>query len=472
MEKKAFVKSIQECRRKLNIAAFLQLWIFALGVGALVGTIFQIVAFCVPFYQANFYSLLAILLGTVCAVAAVMLRRKSMKQAALFMDSFGFQERIITAYEHLEEEGELVLLQRKDAMARLERYKDRIKVSFMPDWRKCVLTGGMLALMCVLMLLPSDRKEQAKELHLLKQEAKTKEEEIEEVLEGLEELQKYEELTPEQLAELQEMMESLQSSMQEYEQVTSPEALAAANQKLDYKYNNMGEQLSNMASMLQNGAAASPQSQQAMQNMSNQMQQLGGNTAGGNNSLASNQNGNNSGNNGQQNNGQSGNQQGNGQSGNNQKGQNGQNGQNGQSGNSQNNGQNGGQNGQGNNQSGGAQGNGQNGQGNGEGSNQGNSQGTGSGSGSGRGEGGGSAPHDYVSIPNEIADSGNLTGNAGNHDNSEYFRAPNGLNWEGTHVSYESVIGSYEQNAYEGIAAGKYPSGMEDVIKDYFASFN
>jgi hypothetical protein len=46
------------------------------------------------------------------------------------------------------------------------------------------------------------------------------------------------------------------------------------------------------------------------------------------------------------------------------------------------------------------------------------------------------------------------------------------LAWEGSHVSYESVIGSYTENAYEGIQQGKYPSGMEDVIKDYFGSLN
>ena len=28
------------------------------------------------------------------------------------------------------------------------------------------------------------------------------------------------------------------------------------------------------------------------------------------------------------------------------------------------------------------------------------------------------------------------------------------------------------ENAYEGIATGRYPSGMENVIKEYFASFN
>ena len=46
------------------------------------------------------------------------------------------------------------------------------------------------------------------------------------------------------------------------------------------------------------------------------------------------------------------------------------------------------------------------------------------------------------------------------------------MSWEGEHVSHESVIGSYEQNAYEGISQGRYPSGMEDIIKDYFSSFN
>lgn len=472
MDKKAFVKRIQFFRSKLNIALFLQIWIFALGVGALVGIIFQIIAFCVPFYYANFYSVLAVLLGTVCALAAVCFRRKTMKQAALYMDSFGFQERIVTAYEHLEEEGDMVLLQRKDAMERLNKKQDEIEVKFLPGWRKMAFTVGVLVVMCVLMLMPSDMKKQAKELHLVKEEALEKEKELEEVLEGLEELTRQDELTPEQLAELQEMMESLQSSMQEYKQVTSPESLANANQKLDYKYNNMSEQLGNMANMLQNSSTVSPQSLQAMQNMANQMQQNSNNPSKGNTSLAGNQNqgsnnngnnnSNNNGNNNQQNSGQNGNQQNSGQSGNNQSGQNG---------NNQNNGQNGGQNGQGNNQSGNSQGNGQ---GSGQGSGQGNEPGSGNGEGSGggRGEGSSSAPHDYVSIPNKIADSGNLTGNATNQENSDYFRAQNGLSWEGTHVSYETVIGSYEQNAYEGIAAGKYPSGMEDVIKEYFASFN
>ena len=69
-------------------------------------------------------------------------------------------------------------------------------------------------------------------------------------------------------------------------------------------------------------------------------------------------------------------------------------------------------------------------------------------------------------------DAGNLNGSANGHENSDFFRTQNGISWEGNHVSHEAVMGTYEQKAYEGIAAGRYPSGMEEVIKEYFASFN
>ena len=77
-----------------------------------------------------------------------------------------------------------------------------------------------------------------------------------------------------------------------------------------------------------------------------------------------------------------------------------------------------------------------------------------------------------MSIPNQVGEDESLPGASTDPDASKFFRAPTGLGWEGEHVSPDAVIGSYEQSAYEGIAAGKYPSGMEDVIKNYFASFN
>lgn len=453
MERKEFLRSIQTCRGKLNRAELIKNLVFSFCVGAGVGILFQIVAFVVPFYWANCYSLMALVVGALTAIIISFCKRKSLYQAALYMDSFGFRERIVTAYEHLDEEGEMVGLQREDAMKQLQAHKERIKVPLLKSRKALSIMCLLLLTMVVMMFIPSEMKKQAAELHMVREEAKEKEQELEEVLEEMEELAQ-ESLTPEQLAALQEMMESLQSSMQEYQNAESMEMVETANQKLDYKYDNMQQQLADMSALMQSGANISPQSIQAMQEMAERLQELGENPGmNGTPSLAGNQ-------------GQNGEQSGNDQNGENSNGQE-QNQGNSPNGNGQGQGTENGQGGGAGNGQGQGQGNGQ---GNGQG--QGNSPGNGAGGGNGRGEGSASTPHDYVSIPNEIMDSGNLTGVANGHEDSDFFRTQNGFSWEGNHVSHEAVIGSYEQNAYEGIAAGKYPSGMEEVIKEYFASFN
>lgn len=458
MEQKEFLKRINECRRRLNLSGFLNKAVFALCVGAGAGILFQAVALITPLYYANLYTGLALLLAVIAAVAAACVKRIGMKQAALAMDGFGFGERIITAYEHLGEDGVLIKLQREDAMRKLDANKEKIRIPLLPSWKKNVVFLGLSAILIGLALTPSVAKDRAIELHKIREEARDKAEEIEDAVEELKQLMQ-EDLAPEQQASIQEMIESLESSISEFQQASSTEAMSAAGNKLNYKYNDVSSQLSELAKSLENGAEVSAVTAQSMQAMAKKMQEMSGMESSGGNSLAYNNQG----------------------SGDGQGGESGQGGENNQNGGDSQNGNNGqgdgaGQNGQGSGdgqgsedgQSGGDGSGGENGQGS-------NGQGSGSGdggSGSGRGTGGSDTPHDYVSVPNDIADSENLTGSSVDHDASEFFRAPNGLSWEGEHISHEAVIGSYEQNAYEGIAAGKYPSGMEDVIKEYFSSFN
>lgn len=444
MEQKEFLEMIRACRKRLNLAGFLQKMVLGMGIGAVAGILFQVISLITPLYYANVYMGIALLLAGLSAAVVAYIKRSTMARTALVMDGFGFQERVITAYENLQAEGSMYALQRADAIRQLKAHKDRIRIPLMPSRKSVLLTAGLLVVMVALVFVPSSVREQAKALHAIRQEAAQKQEEIEAVLEEMEQLNQ-QDLTAEQQADLQEMMSSLQSSVEEYQQASSAEALQAAGQKLTYKYENMSEQLGGLAQSLENGGA-SPMTAEAMQAMADKLQQMSGSQ--GTSQMASGQNGQNGG-------GQSGNQSGqNGHTGSGQGGQSGD-GQNGQGGDGQ-----GGQ--------GGQNGNGENGSGSGGDAN----NGSGNGTGNGRGTGSANVERDYVSVPNAIADTGNLNGSASDHDNSDYFIAPNGLSWEGTHVSHEAVIGSYEQNAYEGIAAGQYPSGMEDVIKEYFASFN
>lgn len=456
MGQKEFVKMIQLCRSRLNMAEFLQKLVAALKIGAAAGILIQLLSFAVPLYYAGLYAGLSLLLVAATAVFMALIRRRTMEQAALVMDSFGFDERIVTAYGSLDKEGPLVELQRADAMRQLGEHPDRIRIALLPPWKKTASAAGLITVLLLLALMPSDMKERAKELHSVKEEARDKTEGIEEIVEALEQLGQDEAMTPEQQAALQEMIQTLQISQEEYQQASTAEMMKAASQKLEYRYEQMGSQLAGLAQSLRDGAAVSSVTAESMQALSRKMQEMGGaELAHGNtgqpgkdngDSIGDNNSGGNDGKNGQ--NGQPGSA---GSS-----GQNGNNGQNGNSGQNGNNGQNG---------SNGADGDGGQSGNNGAGGHNG-------GAGDGRGTGSADTPHDYVSIPNAVADSGNLTGNAVDHDASQYFHAQNGLSWEGTHMPHEAVIGSYEQNAYEGIAAGKYPSGMEEIIKEYFSNFN
>lgn len=429
MEQRAFVKMIHAFQRRMNIASVLQKSIAALCIGAAAGILFQAAALVVPFYYASLYSGLALALSLLTALVLAYVKRISPEQAALAMDSFGFDERIITAYECLGQEGVLVRLQREDAMNQLAEHQDRIRLALLPSWKKPVLLLGFLAVMSGLALLPSAVKERARELHEVRKEAREQMKELDELASSLDKLAQ-EEISQEQKNTLQEMLGSLEASRTEFEQADSAKLLSAATNKLEYKYAMMGSELEEFAKRLRDGVAASPMTAESMQVLAERMQELGGMqlAKGTGAQTGSNQQG------------QSGSQNGQGSSGS-QAGQNGNGSQNGQNGSGSQTGQSG-------------------------------NQMSDHSKGSGRGVGSDSIPHDYVSVPNDIADSGNLTGNVANHEASEYFRAQNGLGWEGEHTTYESVLGSYEQKAYEGIAAGQYPSNMEEVIKEYFSSFN
>ena len=162
MEQKEFLKTIQAYRRRLHLAAFFKYSVFALSIAAAAGILFQTAAFITPLYYVNLYTILALLAGELAAFVVLYVRRISMKQAALVMDSFGFAERIVTAYENITQKGALVEMQRKDAMQQLGAHRDRIRITLLPSWKKIVMFLVLTAVMTGLALVPSITKEHAK----------------------------------------------------------------------------------------------------------------------------------------------------------------------------------------------------------------------------------------------------------------------------------------------------------------------
>ena len=432
MEETTYLKQkIKDCRHKLNLAKILENCVYYISFGALAAVLVGISLF-VPFYYANYFAAGCIGIGCLVGLVRAVMTWADEKAAARKLDSFGLQERTLTAYENLDKEDAFTKLQRNDAVQMLKENENNICIPIRPNTRHLLAFIFSLVCVCTLAMVPSVAKEQAKELHALKQEVKEKKKELSSVMDALEDIDT-KSLSAEEKKKLQELMKSLEMSKKELDQVESAQELASANERLQFKYQETVQSLTG----IDPSKIGVKEAQQIAQAASGQTggSSNGNDTAGANGQLAD----------GSNNNGDSQSSSGDGNNGNNTSGD----------GNSTENG-----NGDGD------------GSGIGNGQGNGNGNGNGNGSGSGRGTGSSSTAHDYVTVPNKVGDDSSLHGDKTGKNNSDYYRAQNGLTWEGDHVSLDSVIADYTKNAYEGISSGRYPSGMENVIKDYFKNLN
>ena len=457
-ERNYLLQAIRRSRRKLNMAKTLDTCTCVLACAGVAAIVLEAAAIWIPFYYVHLCAGIALLVTFLAGLVYSIVKRVGMHEAARRIDTFGLQERVQTAYEQMEDESTFACMQRRDAAEKLRGKveKKEIRIRLLPDKRHLTAAALSLALVCGLAFIPSQARETASQRHAIHQEAKEKQKELSELADALEQMDTST-LTDEQKEKLSELQEALNRSMQELARADSREALDAAKNKLGFKLEQTSQSLANLASQM------SKEQQAAIaQALAKAAADAAGKSSGSNGTQSASNGGSN---------GTPGTGDGSSSDGNN--GSNG-NGSNGNNANGDGNGSEGDNNGNGsgNGSGDGSNGDGSNGNGSGNGNGNGNGNENGSGNGSGRGTGQGSGTHDYVSVPNAVGNDENLTGNKTGDENGDSYRAQNGLVWEGDHVSLDSVIGDYTKDAYEGISSGRYPSGMEDVIKDYFKNLS
>ena len=457
-ERNYLLQAIRRSRRKLNMAKTLDTCTCFLACAGVAAIVLEAASIWIPFYYVHLCAGVALLVAFLAGLVYSIVKRVGMHEAARRIDTFGLQERVQTAYEQMEDESTFACMQRRDAAEKLRVKCERkeIRIGWIPDKRHLIAAALSLVLACGLAFIPSQARETASQRHAIHQEAKEKQKELSELADALEQMDTST-LTDEQKAKLSELQEALNRSMQELARADSREALDAAKNKLGFKLEQTSQSLANLASQM------SKEQQAAIaQALAKAATDAAGKSSGSNGTQSASNGGSN---------GTPG--AGNGSSGDGNNGSNG-NGSNGNNANGDGNGSDGDNNGNGsgNGSGDGSNGDGSNGNGSGHGNGNGNGNENGSGNGSGRGTGQGGGTHDYVSVPNAVGNDENLTGNKTGDENGDSYRAQNGLVWEGNHVSLDSVIGDYTKDAYEGISSGRYPSGMEDVIKDYFKNLS
>lgn len=508
----------------------LRFWLFArellaglfwgLAAGALLGAVFEIISFFIPWYAVHYWAAGAVSCGILAALVRALLRYPSAKKAALTLDQTGLKERTVTALFLAGDDSLFANLQKKDAWEHLSPIRLRKQLPLSIRWRQpavLVLTCLVLGISC---LLPSPAKEKAQTTHQVVQKAKK---EIEKVKKAEEDLAKEDSAQKKgeqkELEEYRKLMDSIRKELADAKtQEDLDKALERASRKLNQTVaktsqktlkSNM-QQLASSLSGEKAGSQASQETQAAAKEQADEarklmeklaqsndlkkltqeeqkalqeaLKQLSGSTSDAALQQALNQlssqlsSGNFSADAlasaqaavsalSQQLNQQLASNGGQGTSGSN--------------------GQNAGNSGSdSDSQSGG------NGQGQGNGSGSGNGQGSGSGSGNGSGSGGGSGigtgwnygstkgkqkdisyDGEMVSIPNKTGNDSNLTGRK--KDGTSYTtKGGEALTWSGSQVDYGKVIGEYSDQALSKIGSSSYPAGVQDIVKSYFEDLN
>ena len=102
-EEKEYIKrTIKSHKGKMNAAILLKWMIRGLSAGLVAALFILIIAFLTPFYYANLIAVILIAAGFTAGLTVGMLKRINDRKAALDIDSHGLHERVVTAFEAID----------------------------------------------------------------------------------------------------------------------------------------------------------------------------------------------------------------------------------------------------------------------------------------------------------------------------------------------------------------------------------
>lgn len=428
-EKDKLIKSyISSVRRHLTV----QLMIDGAARGGIVGLTLafalSVISMFVPFYSMV---PVACLLTAMCVLGAVIyafVKRPDMRRSAHAVDSLGYREAVITAYELSGKEGVFADAVRDEAAIALAAVRPSRDIPFKVNVRHLSLLLLAAVLFSISVQPDTDARLRADMIHEFDKRERMAEEEIDELLSELSD--NPDGLTGEELSDLEDICDEARLSL---DSAGTTDELRQAVDKLSLKLTDMKTGDGATSDLLENTAKKLAVLSDGMEDPktyeSDRYAKLDG--EGDSDGVQE---------------GQAG-----------QKGQEGKEGQDGQNGK-------GGQEGQG------GQG-GQNGQTSPENYDEG-SHGGGWSTGSEEGISGRSDRMEDITVPTgETGDDENLTGKSNGNDSSYYGRSDSGRAWSGDKVTYTDVSASYKERAYNQVDGGSYPNEMKDKIKKYFDGF-
>ena len=250
MEEREYIKKlVKKHKDKMNAAILLKWTLTGVSAGLTAALVVLGIAFIVPFYYANLFAIAFVAVGFIAGIVIGICKRTTSRKAALDIDKRGFKERVITAFEAVDKEDAVHVMQRKDAINHLRGREKSIKVKVIPKPRLIAIFSLLLLAAVVLVFLPSKTKIEARDTHIIHKEADKDIKKIQDVIDDIKEIRKDPEkkLTEDEKKKLDDMLKNLQASKKDLENAKDKDGLKNARDKADFKYDKISDSLNRMA---------------------------------------------------------------------------------------------------------------------------------------------------------------------------------------------------------------------------------
>ena len=237
---KLIEKVVKNARKRLCRIKFYKGLLLFLIIGLSLWGLMQLISLIVPFYSATIIGISLCIVTIIVGIIITVVRYPSMKEAALKLDSKGFKERVTTSMELKGKKDIFSTMQKNDTLEKTAGISMR-KI-FPMRINKLLFLFLFLSAMFVLTtaMIPAKTKEIAIENHILEEEKKDAEKELEELVAEIKETH---ELSVEDIEKLDEMLKEAKEELKETENSTEVDKVKERFENKIYDY--IGEEMPN-----------------------------------------------------------------------------------------------------------------------------------------------------------------------------------------------------------------------------------
>ena len=154
MQPAPLMKHVRTVKRRLWKLNLLKTTLYGMAGGVVAACIWGTAGRLFPIEHYRAYCLLLVAAGSIAGLGCALFRRVTEREAARQMDRNGLEERIVTAYDHLDRDDPLALLQREDAERHAESFVRDIRNRLpAPAWKSWAVSLGAGCLVLTALLL-------------------------------------------------------------------------------------------------------------------------------------------------------------------------------------------------------------------------------------------------------------------------------------------------------------------------------